>query len=363
LGVVTAPEGATINLDGDRTVGKLIFTNANPYTIVAGAVPGSNLILDGGELGFAEVEVTSRSPTIGARLVPAGDTVITVAPGATLNVSQALTVPAGRLLRKSGGGTLSLAGGPVMVENGANLLVNSGRLQSQAGIVSPEAFVDVGTNATIAISPGNTPDRTSTLFALFIAGEQAAPQGTFDLADNAMIIKISTDDELRDWISSARAGGAWTGKGLTSSVAAADARDITTIGYALNNNGDFEEIAPLYEIFGGQPAELNDFLVRYTYNGDANLDGRVNISDYFAIDLGAAARETGWVNGDFDHSGGVPNATDYMLIDRAFLAQGAPLSAGTTPSPAALSASAVPEPTTAGILTVLIPALVRRWRR
>ena len=360
LGRVTSPAGATITLDGDKTVGRLVINNANPYVIAAGTL-GSNLILNGGDIGFAEVEVNGGNHTIAARVVPAGDTIITIAPGASLSLSQSLTVPAGELFRKSGGGTLNLAGGPLTVENGGNLVVTAGRLNSQQGIVSPEAFVDVGANATIAISPGNTPERTSTLFALFIAGEQATPQGTFDIADNAMILKISSDAELRDWIRSARANGAWTGKGLTSSAAAADPRDITTIGYALNNNGQ-EIIEPLYEFFGGQPAELNDFLVRYTYNGDANLDGKVDISDYFNIDLGRAARETGWINGDFDHSGGVPDAADYMLIDRAFLSQGAPLSAGAGVALPGVSASTVPEPRAAVAALIAVAGLLRRRR-
>jgi hypothetical protein len=359
LGRVTTPGGATITLDGDKTIGRLVIANVNPYVITAGTL-GSNLILSGGELGFAEVQVNSGSHTVAARLVPAGDTVFTVAPGASLSLNQALTVPAGRLLRKSGGGTLSVAGGPLTVEDGANLLVNAGRLNSQQGIFSPLGFVDIAASATIAISPGNTPDRTSTLLALTIAGEPATPAGTFDLADNAMIIKVSSDEELRDWIRSARAGGAWTGKGLTSSAAAADPLDITTIGYALNNNG-LEVIGPLYEIFGGMPAELNDHLVRFTYNGDANLDGRVDITDYFHIDLGRAARESGWINGDFDHSGGVPDAADYMLIDRAFLSQGAPLSVGAGAPLPAMTPAVVPEPA-AAIALVCCAAVLRRRR-
>ena len=53
-------------------------------------------------------------------------------------------------------------------------------------------------------------------------------------------------------------------------------------------------------------------------SGDADGDGRVGIADYFAIDRGRALRLSGWANGDFNRSGGRPDADDYMIIDRAF---------------------------------------------
>jgi hypothetical protein len=73
------------------------------------------------------------------------------------------------------------------------------------------------------------------------------------------------------------------------------------------------------------------------FSGDANNDCQIDIPDFFAIDRGRAQRLTGWSNGDFDLSGGRPDAADYMLIDRAFLSPGQPLS---TPT-----AGLVPEPT------------------
>ena len=61
--------------------------------------------------------------------------------------------------------------------------------------------------------------------------------------------------------------------------------------------------------------------MRHTRSGDADLDGRVGISDFFAADRGRALRLTGWQHGDFDLSGGPADAEDFMLLDRGFLAQ------------------------------------------
>ena len=63
--------------------------------------------------------------------------------------------------------------------------------------------------------------------------------------------------------------------------------------------------------------------------GDVDRDGKIGISDYFAIDRGRATHRTGFMNGDFNLSGGIANADDHLVIDRAFLTQqsAAPLAA------------------------------------
>jgi hypothetical protein len=68
-------------------------------------------------------------------------------------------------------------------------------------------------------------------------------------------------------------------------------------------------------------------LVRFTLDGDSNLDGKIDAADYFNIDRGYAMRLNpstpfrGFANGDFDYSG-IQDADDYFLIDREFLLQG-----------------------------------------
>ena len=62
-------------------------------------------------------------------------------------------------------------------------------------------------------------------------------------------------------------------------------------------------------------------LVKYTYFGDANLDGTVNAADYLQIDNGLNSGGNVWRNGDFNYDG-VVNGDDYSLIDNAFNTQG-----------------------------------------
>ena len=72
------------------------------------------------------------------------------------------------------------------------------------------------------------------------------------------------------------------------------------------------------------PFSINtgDVLVRYTYHGDADLNGVVDFDDYSRIDQGFNSHRTGWVNGDFDYNA-VVDFDDYSLIDLAFNTQGA----------------------------------------
>jgi len=100
-------------------------------------------------------------------------------------------------------------------------------------------------------------------------------------------------------IQSGRNGGAWNGNGIVTSSASGK---FTTL--------DIAEIA-------------GDVVVKFTYGGDANLDGKITIDDYVKIDTGVAAGRTGWINGDFNYDGNV-SIDDYLVIDQNIRTQGPP---------------------------------------
>ena len=76
--------------------------------------------------------------------------------------------------------------------------------------------------------------------------------------------------------------------------------------------------------FSGETIDTTAVLVKYTYYGDADFNGKVNFDDYVRTDAGFGNRRTGWTNGDFDGNGAV-NFDDYVLIDAAFGTQTAVL--------------------------------------
>ena len=61
---------------------------------------------------------------------------------------------------------------------------------------------------------------------------------------------------------------------------------------------------------GGETLGINDIVLKYTYNGDGNLDGSINADDFAQIDAGFATHAGGYYNGDFNFSGGAPNSDD-----------------------------------------------------
>jgi hypothetical protein len=97
----------------------------------------------------------------------------------------------------------------------------------------------------------------------------------------------------------------------------------------------------------------------YTYAGDANLDGKINVDDYGHIDSSVVLPGvTGWINGDFNYDGKI-NVDDYGIIDSNVPIQGTPfVTAGTTSVPL----SAVPEPSVGALLALLALAPRRRHR-
>ena len=126
-----------------------------------------------------------------------------------------------------------------------------------------------------------------------------------------------TLDLVRGLIVNARNVGYWQGTGLTSSAAANDPTKLTGLAVLLNDRGNG---TPLYNVFDGQSVNANTILVKYTWNGDMDLNGTVDADDYYRIDTGFSQRLTSYRNGDLDFSGGV-DADDYYLIDSAFHGQ------------------------------------------
>jgi hypothetical protein len=84
---------------------------------------------------------------------------------------------------------------------------------------------------------------------------------------------------------------------------------------------DYKSIYGASATFDGQRLDDTAVLVKYTYYGDADFNGRVNFDDYVHTDSGFNNHLSHWLNGDFDGNG-VVNFDDYVLIDQAFNTQG-----------------------------------------
>src|SRR5262249_5999844 len=138
-----------------------------------------------------------------------------------------------------------------------------------------------------------------------------------DLGDNDLISTNTGSATIATQVAYARNGGAWDRAGVTS-AAAHDQPDHAT-GLAVVG-GEEWTARTSKTTFDGYAIAASDTLVKYTWNGDANLNGVVDFDDYVATDVGFNTNLTGWTNGDFNYSGSV-NFDDYVLIDVAFNVQ------------------------------------------
>jgi alpha-amylase len=244
-------------------------------------------------------------------------------------------------------------------------LLNASYVRGATLNIASGAVVQIASNSTV----GNG---TSKLSSLLIAGTMNAWTGQLDLENNQLVLESNNANRASDlaritnMIEQGYNDGTWTGLGITSSSAASDPAHLHTLAVILNDDGSG---VPLYYSFYGQSADVNAILVAYTYIGDANLDGKVDGSDYSRIDNGYLNHLTGWINGDFNYDG-VVDGSDYTLIDNAFNTQGP---AGANPAAlltaqAALptaqiaATSSVPEPTLLGAFAIGAISLLRRRR-
>jgi subtilase family serine protease len=141
--------------------------------------------------------------------------------------------------------------------------------------------------------------------------------GQLDLGGNDLIVHNGNLAAITALLASGYNGGAWNGAGIDSTAAATDTTRLTALG-AVANSFYGQAGQPLFDGIAPSPT---DILVKYTYYGDANLDGKIDGTDYNRLDSGLLFAATGWANGDFNYDGTV-NGTDYALIDNSFNTQG-----------------------------------------
>ncbi|MCX5670264.1 MAG: PEP-CTERM sorting domain-containing protein [Planctomycetota bacterium] len=109
-----------------------------------------------------------------------------------------------------------------------------------------------------------------------------------DLTDNDMIVHYTGGtphlpsaelESIKAWIAAGYDWMSWAGNGIVSSAAAPD--PITYgLGYAQN-----DMLFLPYDVFSGEPVDSSTILVKFTYNGDVNLDGCVDDNDVTFFNL------------------------------------------------------------------------------
>jgi hypothetical protein len=243
-----------------------------------------------------------------------------------------------------------------VVKTSGNVTLNGGIASSGALNIAPASVLHIGASPN-----GSRVIQVPT----FLLGAGAK----LDIGNNKLILKDaagswagSAYDGITALIVAGRNGGNWSGNGIVTSQSFATTTLQTSIGIAtaaqVKNIG-----ATQTALWAGQVVTGSDTLVMYTYGGDANLDGKIDIQDYGVIDFHVPlAGASGWFNGDFNYDGRI-DILDYGIIDYSIALQGAPFStAGSIEQPpAGAPLTAVPEPCS-GIL-MAAGLFLRRRRR
>ncbi len=334
-------------------------TSANAAYIMTSAQGSSQgfIALNGGmTLNLGSLSGITNSLFRGSNSGTAGTTTLSVGNLGT-NTTFAGNIANGTnvnlALIKVGTGTLTLSGTDTY---SGGTSVNGGTLSLASATAYPtNSSLTTAQGASVALANHGS---SATFVPQF---SSLSNSGTIDLTNNAMIVHNGSIGSITTEVASAYSNGTWNGVGngiITSSIAAGDTTHSTAVGVAIGLNS-----------FEGATVATTDVLLKYTYYGDANLDGTVNAADYIQIDNGFSNHSTGWQNGDFNYDGAI-NGDDYALIDNSFNTQDSvrftATSAGPTEmiaSDTAIVASAVPEPQSLALLAIGAGALFRRRRR
>ncbi|HEX2971759.1 MAG TPA: ELWxxDGT repeat protein [Tepidisphaeraceae bacterium] len=190
-------------------------------------------------------------------------------------------------------------------------------------------------SATLSVSTAGAKVRLQTLNGppvVRVADLLIDTKSTLDLADTTLVVQPTPErrdavlTKVSEYLRTARTSAAdpWQGYGLTSSLAQANSRK----GLAVipNDRGDGSLLDPSLD-----PGAL---LIKCVWNGDVNLDGKVDLADYFRIDAGFITQKSGYAHGDLNYDGKI-NLADYFLVDSAFISQNAVLSGTRAPTPTA----------------------------
>ena len=332
-----------LNVEGDLT---LTVTGGNDYCL---GVTGATAFT-----GVATVNTASANLSLAGGVVLATGSIAKTGPG---------TLAIGGAQYYGTEAAMSVAGGTVRFNSDAG---PGGADNLAVSVTSAGAAVAFGATqhlANLTVSAGTAQVLSGAPRVVTTRGLSIdASDSRLDLAEGGLILNYTGSSpmtQVSDWIRTGlnRTAGYWDGFGITSSTAAG--ATLAAVGVIDNTDPN---VGGKTTFMGQNVPDATSILVRYTWWGDANLDGVVNSNDYDCIDTNWLLYGNGqgtppggfrWSVGDFNYDG-VINSNDYDKIDAAWLLQGSPLVAADGPygfvPPTAEVDFAVGPPATLGVV-------------
>jgi autotransporter-associated beta strand protein len=344
FGSISSPR--TVTMDGPFNIGTANFTSGVGFTIVG----AGNTTLSLGNLivgSTVAINVTAGSHAINVPVLWDNDGTINVSGGAQLRIGGDFGLAAngsfsGHNVTKDGGGTL-------LVDSVRNTFGNDGsaKLWVKQGTVQMLHHTAPNANSSkvnsLAIDNGARLDLTNNSLVLDYGGLSGA---------GALL------SQLRGWL-----------KSTDARLFSSDADSLRGIGYKDNADSSGAGNAALGN-FAGLTVDVTSILLRYTYLGDTNVDGQVDISDLYNLASNYDPKHTKggsaiWQKGDFNYDGWVDLKDLTMLTTNWQTGVGNPLGSplGQILASLGLPNVSVPEPATVGIMALGLTGLMARRRR
>jgi hypothetical protein len=327
----TSGDGRVSGSSAAVTIVGLQFSNVATFVLDAAANTGAtsidNITLTPGSvtgLIAATIKTGSGADTIsfnGSGVTPNSFTIDTAGGSDALTLSNVQADRSPIYLPGIGANSATLQSGTWAVSNdlGAssqivNVTVNGGTLSLTGSATHRLNSLTIANGATTSLVASGS--RVLVTNALSIGAS-----GKLDLANNDLIARDAALTTIKNLITTGYADGNWNGNGITSSAAAGDSSSKTALGFGSNADLEYGTFSGISGLTG------NEILVKYTYYGDADLGGTVDLDDFNLFLAGyqdpANVPQT-WVYGDFDYSGSV-DLDDFNLFLAVYQAPGVPL--------------------------------------
>jgi hypothetical protein len=349
----------TVVVNASVALATLNLSTANGHSFTVKAVNGGsfNFSTSAGGNTNVFVNATAGNQVINAPTQFNGDPIISVASGSTLTLQQ----------------SVDAAGQNVTVQGGGMLAV--GNVRNTSGF-NGTANLHVLGNTTLKIShftASNLVNGASKVNTLSIDNGSK-----IDITNNALVLDYSDPSTGTALLSSTR------GLILSGKIMSSELDSTHGIGYRDNqgiqtnvkdpplSTGAYRSLGSVSDQggAGGVSVDKTSIIVKYTYKGDTNLDGSVDINDLLNVASHYNQTPPGgdgwlWQQGDFNNDG-VVNIQDLQYVGANWLL-GTSSAPGTQLSPLltalGLPNVAVPEPTTLGMLGIGLTGLLARRRR
>jgi autotransporter-associated beta strand protein len=372
------------NAFGNADVGSTIRIGATTDTVASDGTVNFNGLLDNVQiynqsLTAPQISALYLGTTTGA--LPATSNV-TISTGATLDVNSTvqqigslngslgstITLGSGQLTTNSPAssqfaGVISGNGGAIVKQGSGTLTLSSSNTYTGGTTVSGGALVvadphalgtgplTLHTNGVAQLQSGLS--SAVLLSALVLDGSAGNWSGGLDITNNKVIIedaitKASTIAGLQDQVRF----GITHNAGVYSSIGLPATMAIAVVDNAVTSLGTF----------GGVAVDGNSILVGAELLGDANIDGKVDLTDLNTVLNKLGTISTAWTSGNFD-SGATIDLTDLNdVLNNLGLSN--PSASDLTPLPGLTApVTGTPEPASLGVLGCAAVAMLIRRRR